>query len=734
MAQYLRYSGKFLSRKNVVWKVEIYQEAGGAYSTVSVLNFPSDEPLVIEWRHTDKEDVICSSSAVLAITSPGDRTYEDLYTIAPGSIRLDVLRNGQLYWSGTLDPEFYKEPYAYEKEYEVKLTFSDFGILDRLKYDLSGMQTLGGILLYALQRSRINNGGLNQDYITTYLTGNIRATPDKISVRSDNFYDEDGEASTLKEVVEGMLQPLSLRIVQRNGKIWIYDLNGLYLNAPEQEAVWSRDNQTMGVDKVANNAKITFSPYSDTKLLDKEVVYEDKYSESITNLTSDKPSDGEYYTYYPDYSEDHQINDNWDYDLLSFTIFLSDKGSGLADKYGAAKYFHIQPLMGGQESSGVAFSFYTGGHGDLTSGFPKRKLLPQTSHQETILMKTHRVFIPKLEEKERKNYCLRLSMEMLIDACYNPFTDANDANEKGNYNSMKGKFNFVTVPATVTLYDESGNALKHYSNEAVMNDMNIKPTMYRTAGEWKDGAATYNSCRLEWYDPEDRHYSSGVLGWKKNRHSVGYTHNDLFDSSKKREPGQYILYPDDGGYIEVCIYVGILITEWTKKTNTEVGTDWYNKIRWMLYKAPVLEIVRKNVIYSDADTDDIEYTGLINESAQEDIKLDTICGTMTEINPTAKGVYFRAGDNCQLKELMRAGRETQAEQLMIGTLYSQYAERKTLLSGTADILDTGLSAYTEACQAGKRFICLSDVQDTISDVSEIEIVELRPDEYKSDKE
>lgn len=734
MAQYLRYSGEYFSRKNVVWRTEIYQDALQAFSEVGVLNFPSEEALMLEWKHTDKEDVICGSSAKLTITSPGDRTYEDLYTISPGSIRLDVLRNGQLYWSGTLDPEFYEEPYAYGKEYDVRLTFSDFGILDRLKFNLSGMHTLKDIMLYALQLSKVNYKELNQNFLTSYLNSTVRATLDTISIRSDNFYDEDGEASTLRDALEGILQPLSLRMVQRAGKIWIYDLNGLYLNAPRREVIWSRDNQTMGVDKVANNAKITFSPYSDSKLLDKDVEYEDKYSESMTNLTSNIQPDGEYYTYYQDYSKDHQINNKWDYDLLSFTIFLSDKGTGLASKYGSAKYFHIQPLMGGQESSGVAFSFYTGGHGNLAGGFPKRKLLPQTSRPEAVLMKTHRIFIPKLEEAERGNYCLRLSMEMLIDARYNPFTDANDVNEKGNYDEMKSRFNFVTVPATVTLYDEGGNALLHYSNEAVMNNTDLEPTMYWTKGEWKSGPATYNSCQLEWYDPEDRHFSSGVLGWKKNRHSVGYTHKDMFDSFKKREAGQYILYPDYGGYIEICIYAGIRITEWTKSTNTEVSTDWYNKIRWMLYKAPVLEIVRKNVIYSDADADDIEHTGLINESAKEDIKLDTICGTMTEINPTAKGVYFRASDNCQLKELMRAGRKTQAEQLLIGTLYSQYAERRTLLSGTANILDTELSAYTEVCQTDKRFICLADVQDTISDISEIEIVELRPDEYKSDKE
>ena len=80
MAQYLRYSGKYLSRKNVVWEVGISQEADGAYPAVGVLNFPADEPLLIEWKHTDKHEVICGSTATLTVTSPGDRTYEDLYT------------------------------------------------------------------------------------------------------------------------------------------------------------------------------------------------------------------------------------------------------------------------------------------------------------------------------------------------------------------------------------------------------------------------------------------------------------------------------------------------------------------------------------------------------------------------------------------------------------------------------------------------------------------------------
>ena len=140
MAMALRYMGEFLSRKGVVWRVEILQDN---YSgNVGQLTFEADEALVINWKHTDKEEVICGSEATLKIESPGDRTYEDLYTIEVGKIRMDVYRENSLYWSGTLDPEFYEEPYEKARYYVVTLTFSDFGILDRLKYNLSGMQTL----------------------------------------------------------------------------------------------------------------------------------------------------------------------------------------------------------------------------------------------------------------------------------------------------------------------------------------------------------------------------------------------------------------------------------------------------------------------------------------------------------------------------------------------------------------------------------------------------------------
>ena len=74
------------------------------------------------------------------------------------------------------------------------------------------------------------------------------------------------------------------------------------------------------------------------------------------------------------------------------------------------------------------------------------------------------------------------------------------------------------------------------------------------------------------------------------------------------------------------------------------------------------------------------------------------------------------------------------EKLLIGTLYSQYAARKTKLSGEAVIDTGGLCVFTERNQQGKLFLMTGEQQDVIADTSEIEITEFSPDEYDAIEE
>ena len=751
MAMALRYMGEFLSRKGVVWRVEILQDN---YSgNVGQLTFEADEALVINWKHTDKEEVICGSEATLKIESPGDRTYEDLYTIEVGKIRMDVYRENSLYWSGTLDPEFYEEPYEKARYYVVTLTFSDFGILDRLKYNLSGMQTLEAILLDAIDRSKVCASLLANSYCTTYFAGtNTKATLSALSMRSENFYDEDAEPSTLKEVVTGILQPLAMKMIQRNGHIYIFDLNGLYTLAQSRAITWDGDSQTMGVDKVANNVKVNFSPYSSAELLSGELEYGGEYSVEQVNLVADPGAS--YYSYYPDYSEEHRQGGNWDYNLINFTIFLSTQGKGLRYLNPMCRYCHILPLVGGpSETTAIAYDFRSGGHGSLDTGWPKHILQNGgvTKEQATQIMQTHRVFLPMLSSEGQKSYYVRLSMEMLLDARYNPFTDGtNDGNEAGNYNEMKVYTGYAFVPIAVNLYNAEGTAIYHYVNSHNAKGA-CKGHLGYAKGRWDSGAASFGDAYLEYYDPNDLENSAGILGWKANRHCIGRPSQfniSIYDSFKQMADGEYIPYPTQGGYLEITVYKGVQCFDyvgWHSPFDGGFESDWdacerwtdkglYGKARWLLYKAPKIELVKNNLVFDAAELDDVEYSGYINKHAKEEISIDTVCGTANTTCPTAKGIYCRASDSLQIQQLKRAGVTDHPEKLLIGTLYSQYATRHTTLEGEAVIDPGGLCKYTEQNQPGKVFMMSEEQQDVITDTTQAVYTELSPDEYDAIEE
>lgn len=756
--KYLRYTGEFVSRAGTVWRVDIMQEADTAFATVGALEFPADAPLVIEWQREDKETVILGSNATLKIISPGDRTYEDLYTIEVGRIRMDVYKDNKLYWSGALDPEFYEEPYEMANGYEVSLTFSDFGILDRIKYDLSGIQTIRDIITYALQRAVILYNGLNTTYITTTFTDGGSITGGGISVRSENFVDEDGEASTLYEVLEGILQPLAVRMVQRAGTIYLYDLNGLYTKGTPKAIQWDGNSQTMGTDKVANNVIVSFSPYSSAELLSDEMEYGGKYDIEHTNLTSDAPTVdydewGEYYSYYPDYSEEHRQGSNWDYNLIDFTIFINNHGSGLKSKGTWCRYFHILPITGGAtECTGVAYAFRTGGHGGISTGRPKWKVhsrIPRAGLSgNSEILTTNRVFLPKLDAESMKKYKVRVVEEVLIDARYNPLSGSTSGNDEGNDNVVKTRSGFVFIPAKITLYDKDGKALYHYSNKEAAAGA-TKGHLGYSKGKWVAGADPGGDCWLEYYNPDDFGEDAGIRGWQGNRHCIGRPDGrggrmglEIYDSFKKMDDGEYMPYPPAAGYLEIQIQEGILGYDYGQKVDNcgfgSAESQWdksgiYNMLRWCLYKAPVVDVVNNNLVFDAAELEDVEYSGYINKSAKEEIDIDTICGTAVSVCPTAKGCYHRTKTGEQLQELTRAGVTDHPEKLLIGTIYSQYADRKTTLSGEA-VIDDGLHYYTEQNQGDKRFMLMSEEQDIISDCTDAEYCEFRPDEYESIEE
>lgn len=761
--------GEFLSRAGVTWRAEILQEAAAPFEKIGNLTFEATEALVIEYPTTAKEDVICGSSATIQIESPGDRTYEDLYTIEVGAIRLDVYRNGVLYWSGTLDPEFYEEPYEKAAHYVVSLTFSDFGVLDRLKYTLAGMYTIREVINHCLTQTAINYGSVDESLISTSVSGGVAMTLADLKVRSDNFYDEDGEAKSLKEVIEGILQPLGLRMIQRNGRVYVYDLNGLYTKGGEAEAIWNGDGSTMGVDVVYNNAKITWSTYAQSGNLSPEDCWTEETDPNLTNINNIYPKtykNSEYLSYH--YST--ELRDWIDATDSGFTIWLSKQGMNaeIGEKFKQyVNFFKIVPQYDGSESEGLAlfvrtFQGYKEGsssnwHAQLKRsavGFNPAYLAGTLKDSDAAIFKSAPVWIPPVDRGS--DLLVRVCLNLLMDPRFNPFEQATKIMDSVDENDWQKKWkargNYLYVPVTVKFQPDGSDTVYCWDNRAVVSRDKGQPvrTLAATLGQWVRFDTSKEDQPDVWgylcyYDPEDRKENSGVAqGWAMNRPAINPHTEQITMILSKAETGQYIPYPDYGTGGKLWVELrgkGWMISDGNcNLSETEIidtykiwSGDWSSpKIDWILCQLPTIEIINNEQFEQTINTDDVEYSAELNASAKEAIELDTICGSSAEGVPTARGAYFNASTGEQIKQLTRAGRTAQIEELLIGTLYSQYAERRTQLSGEIELHPGGLVCFTEQNQEGKKFILTGETQDVIMDTTEATITELRPDEYDKD--
>lgn len=762
MAKFLRYMGEFLSRAGVVWRVEILQDADQPFNSIGSLDFEADEALVIEWGHAEKEEVICGSTATLRLESPGDRTYEDLYTIAPGRIRMDVYRENLLYWSGALDPEFYEEPYEKAAHYPVTLTFSDFGVLDRLKYDLSGMRSLYEIVGYCISRTSINSI-LDETLISTSLTaGGAKMGLADLKVRSDNFYDEDGEALTLKEVLEGVLQPLALRIIQRAGRVYVYDLNALY-HTTAKPVIWDGDSQTLGTDRVYNNAKITWSTYAQSGNLSNQKcwVIDTPANETAMNMVNGRiVGDATIFSYHYATS----LNDWVDLTDVGFTIWLSSIGENATIVNNAAEFYKIVPQYDGQESEGIAIrwpgvnGYKVGGGSNYYAtmqwsrngvgiGASNEALPGTTAKVGGVIFKTNPVWVPPVVDNS-SGLVIRVLMDMLLDPRFNPFESSvkwmNGLDQKDHEKKWNLRGNYMYVPVTIKFKPDGSSDVYCWTNlDIVKKDVKNAQvaTLNGTYGKWIKDTST-GSVQNVWgylcyYTPDDRAEKSGVIGWRKNRPAINPHTGKIISVLSNSEDGQYIPYPNfgnGGGELWVEVRTGWVLCD----GNVNIATDkiidtyglWNDKYNWVLCQLPEVEIMNSSQFDKTINTDDIEYNAEINAEAKEDIELDTICGSSAEGVPTARGAYYATATGKQIIQLSRAGRTSQIEDLLIGTLFSQFGERRTKLSGEMQIIANTLSAHTEANQEGKVFMVTADTQDVITDVSDATITELRPDEYE----
>ena len=764
MEKIITHRGEFLSRSDVLHRVELWRIGGAAVEQPEELRFEADEPLVIEWKETAKHEPICSSSATLRLDSPGDRTYTHLYTITPGAVGMDVYRNGALYWTGTLDAEEYEEPYERAEHYTVSLTFGDFGIWQRLKYSglysqlKNGLETIGALLNVALARAGLAlplDESLTAVASTNIIGGGVAKW---LGCSPANFYDEDRNPSTLSEAIESLLQPLGLRVVQRVGRLWLYDLHGLHGAATAPPVVWSADSQTLSVDSVANNVRISFSPYASNKLLSSDELKFPHPLHKVWGTLNVGHNFGEplrEWTH-PDtylyYSEQRFYSTSANYfgrgrQVGEYKIYEPAFLLGLADnpnkQYGnAARLCRFLPISEGDEATAYCVKapqtvtdrpLY--GTGVLPKG------------DAGAIYTTRSVFLPRISNPAL--YCLRLRVSVLADRALCPIgTPIEKSADKAARDEMDKAFGWAFLSAQVKCFDVFENKVRYFFNNHAtftenpsIEELDARTANNRVKRSWEEVST---NCLLAYFDKSDPSKHSALGGWRTNRNSIGQPndatgglHNNnkthQYDRDNNLPDGELIPYPPNGGWVTITIFNDLKVFPYSASA---LSTPPPADLKWFAVKAPDLEIVRSWGDCGAPDVPDVEYRATLHPDAKEELAIETKCGTLppeVEGEPLCRGLYLDALRNFAIgdRDMMRAGVTDRPEQLFINSLYSQYATRHTKLSGEAYIYDGALAPRTEANQGTARFIVVEERQDLIEDCGDVTVVELTPDIYKA---
>lgn len=710
--KYLRYYSGFYSLDNIPYRIEIWQEAPAAFDPQRVTL--AGDPVEIEWQEVDKLEPVHSSSATLNLVSMSDREFADLYSVEPCAIRLDILRAGKLYWSGTLDTELFEEPYSYRDRYITSVTFSDFAVLDRLDWQVKGIKTMSEILEICCEAAAFRHGDFEKHITTNHADNPAGELFEECALLCENFFDEDGEPSSIREVLDEMLRPFALRLKQKNGRLLLYDINGIYETSPTP-VQWRRADASLGVEPVYNKVTVTFSPYASKTLLDATLEPDDVLpdrSGELIYVDRNKQAEGFRIAYGP-----------------------TDGQLGKMELSNGVQAFRIDPEFSGSRTAGVMWGYRPE---DVWRGMkPTNPLAKDTDTYPNMgscrpIITLPKVYVLAFEGVKKYDFRIKVSLDVLFDVRYNPFEQASRPNEEGNWEDFCDWVNFGYIPVRVLLYDNNGVAQYYYDNNSTR--MSSWPT---GGGGWRPLPASGNEAEeiawLSFYDQNNRKSNTGFGGWQQNKRALGWYSGELVASYLKAPDGELLLAPPISGYIELTVYSGVWYHDNSEKR------PYHGKVRdvarWLLYKDPKLEVVKYNG--NAIDEADVKVSAWINRQAKEDLDISTIIGTAEQLLPSGRGYILRASDGeyvgteagSVLKMFQRAGVTDSLERLLAGTVYSNYARRMSTLSGTVALVPSA-EVLSDVSSAETKYMLLSEVQNLAQETSEIKMAEIAPDSFE----
>lgn len=258
----MKYIGEFKNINEELYKIEIVTNNDISSTTELLL---ADNPIVTTIENGDILYKSCKySSATIRVLL--NQPYFDLYSSKAKDVKVTLLNNNVIQWIGYVEPSVYSQDY--ESDYDVcEIECIDgLAVLDYIQYPTinndAQIHTIFEIIRNVVKQSECyNNIYIAKSYITDIT---------KFEIAEQNFFDEDGNAMTCKEVLEQIAQYLGFTCIADKDNVVFIDYDAIKNNI--------NDYYVINV----NNISITTTSISSNKIL--EV---DDYSQNGQQISLD---------------------------------------------------------------------------------------------------------------------------------------------------------------------------------------------------------------------------------------------------------------------------------------------------------------------------------------------------------------------------------------------------------------------------------------------------------------
>lgn len=627
-------------------------------------------PFILEYKDVKKLEAVQGSGASLNLVSESIFQFVDLHTDDMQGYKVKFYRDGSLYWIGWLDSELYEENLSLFPPYPVEFTAADFNILERLKYRDNEENTYNDVvsMLEHLKRCFMK---LSLDFDKLYI--GCTTTADgiellesetifhKLYIQSSNFYDEDGEPMSCREVVESIIQPFGLMMIQRDASVYIYDYNTIdsasamkcynfsdlsYLGSVNvsfslgdlKTIGFISMDSSFGYEEMINNVSITSSIYADKSVV-KCDVSEDTLSEKKPNEVIGDKYKIEYY------AKDKNIESLNASEFVVYTNTDNDSNmSGL--------YLPYDPIPDSDFAK-----FRMKGINDYIVGNP--------------------------------NYYINIKVQAYANTRDNPFNS--DDNPKDEYNTK-----VLFLKCNLYFVDTNNIATRYYSNTGILTGGWFPVSDYSKIPQGK--------FELFFTSNKDTEIGNALNSWITNSNidvfrTIGESYPKELQEKNFAKGQNVKLFNGTNGYI-----IFEVTNECYVYKTGQGGFYPYMDVKNVLVNN--LEISIKNLEKEDIKTDDYKFKSYVNKKVSSDfgdITLKCISANEEKI-PVGKGNILKK-DQTVFEGIVlenfysihtafsRSGQTDILERLLMCTIHSNFTRKNRVFKVNIKMTDNPMMRY-----------------------------------------